>query len=133
MNDELKFSKLEKTCPCCGKMFFITAHGCWAYKINRRKQGKKVYDYYCSYTCFLRAHERTPRTRKISGVYLTNLRRIMDQLNITYKTAGEICGVSPSSLVGYANLYTRATAKTVERISAGLGVSAEELIGEEKK
>lgn len=132
MNDELKFSKLEKTCPCCGKLFFITAHGCWAYKINRRKQGKKVYDYYCSYTCFLRANERTPRTRKVSGVYLTNLRRIMDRLNITYKTAGGMCGVSPSSLVGYANLNTRATAKTVERISAGLGVSVEELIGGEK-
>lgn len=132
MNDELKFSKLEKTCPCCGKLFFITAHGCWAYKINRRKQGKKVYDYYCSYTCYLRANERTPRTRKVSGVYLTNLRSIMDRLNITYKTAGEMCGVSPSSLVGYANLYTRATARTVERISAGLGVATDELIGGEK-
>lgn len=132
MNDEQKFLKLEKTCPSCGKLFFITAHGCWAYKINRGKHGRHKYDYYCSYTCYLRANERTPRTRKISGVYLTNLRRIMDRLNITYKVAGEMCGVSPSSLVGYANLYTRATARTVERISAGLGVSAEELIGGER-
>lgn len=132
MNDELKFLKLEKTCPVCGKLFFITAHGCWAYKINRGKHGRHKYDYYCSYTCYLRANERTPRTRKISGVYLTNLRRIMDRLNITYKVAGEMCGVSPSSLVRYANLYTRATARTVERISAGLGVSAEELIGGER-
>lgn len=132
MNDELKFLKLEKTCPSCGKLFFITAHGCWAYKINRGKRGRHKYDYYCSYTCYLRAQERSPRRRKATGVYLANLRRIMDRLNITYKTAGEMCGVSPSSLVGYANLYTRATARTVERISAGLGVSAEELIGGKK-
>ncbi|MGM9763549.1 MAG: helix-turn-helix domain-containing protein [Candidatus Cryptobacteroides sp.] len=91
-----------------------------------------MYDYYCSYTCFLRASEQTPGARKTTGVYLKNLRRIMDRLEITYKTAGEMCGVSPSTLVGYANLNKRAAMYTVERISAGLGVSTEELIGGKK-
>ncbi|MGN0456025.1 MAG: helix-turn-helix domain-containing protein [Acutalibacteraceae bacterium] len=133
MNDELKFSRLEKTCPCCGKLFFITAHGCWAYKINRRRQGKNIFDYYCSYTCFLRANEqRTMHKRKVTGVYLTNLRSILDRLNLSYKAAGEMCGVSNSNLYKYANLYSRAKTETVERISDGLGVSAEELIGGKK-
>ena len=133
MNDEQKFLKLEKTCPSCGKLFFITAHGCWTYKINRGKHGRHKYDYYCSYTCYLRAQERSPRRRKVTGVYLPNLRRIMDRLNLTYKSAEEKTGVNGSNLQKYANLYARATMETVEQIAAGLGVTADELIGEEKK
>ena len=133
MNDEQKFLKLEKTCPSCGKLFFITAHGCWSYKINRGKHGRHKYDYYCSYTCYLRAQERSPRRRKVTGVYLPNLRRIMDRLNLTYKSAEEMTGVNGSNLQKYANLYARAKTETVEQIAAGLGVTAEELIGEEKK
>lgn len=91
-----------------------------------------MYDYYCSYTCFLRANERKKGSRKITGVYLTNLRRILNRMNLSYKTAGEMCGVSNSNLYKYANLYTRAKMETVEKIAAGLGVSAEELIGGER-
>ena len=133
MRDEIDFSRLQKTCPVCGKLFFITAHGCWAYKINRGKRERHKYDYYCSYTCYLRAQERSPHRRKATGVYLPNLRRIMDRLNLTYKSAEEMTGVNGSNLQKYANLYARAKTETVEQIAAGLGVTAEELIGEEKK
>ena len=57
----------------------------------------------------------------------------MDRLNLTYKSAEEMTGVNGSNLQKYANLYARAKMETVEQIAAGLGVTADELSGEEKK
>lgn len=66
-------------------------------------------------------------------VYLHGLRRILFDRDLPIKTAAKMCGIHPSQMNNYVYLYSAATAPVIGKIARGLGVSAEELIGEKEK
>lgn len=45
-----------KTCPICGKIFYVLDPGAWAYRSYSRKQKRTAY--LCSWHC-LRAYQKT--------------------------------------------------------------------------
>ena len=57
-----------------------------------------------------------------------NLKRIMNERNLTFKEVGMLCGVSPSTVWKAAN--DTVTMKTVYRLALGLGVDVLELLEE---
>lgn len=120
----------EKTCPVCGKAFIVGRAG-WAYKILPKHSNR--YTYLCSYSCLNRELERMERGVQRRKEYLRGLQRILFERELSVKTAAKICGIHPSQMKNYVYLDSAATAPVIEKISRGLGVSAEELIGEEKK
>ena len=65
--------------------------------------------------------------------YLHGLRRILFERELTVKAAAKLCDMHWTQMMGYVYLESAATAPVIAKISRGLGVSAEELIGEEKK
>ena len=65
--------------------------------------------------------------------YLRGLQRILFERELSVKTAAKLCDTHCSQMMGYVLLESAATAPVIEKISRGLGVSAEELIGEKKK
>ena len=54
---------IEKTCPICKKVFYISDAGQYVYKQDLSGSSKK---YFCSWTCF---RKRKTRTRKIEVEY----------------------------------------------------------------
>ena len=118
----------SKVCPVCGKTFVVSPYG-WAYKIKPKKRNN--YTYLCSYSCLNRERERIERG--LQKEYLRGLQQILFERELTVKAAAKLCGMHWSQMRGYVYLESAATAPVIEKISRGLGVSAEELIGEEKK
>ena len=119
----------SKVCPVCGKTFVVSPCG-WAYKIKKKR---KNYTYFCSYSCLNRERERIERGLQRHKEYLRGLQQILFERELSVKTAAKLCGMHWSQMRGYVLLESAATAPVIEKISRGLGVSAEELIGEKKK
>ena len=120
----------SKVCPVCGKTFVVSPYG-WAYKIKPKKRNN--YTYFCSYSCLNRELERMKRGEQRRKEYLRGLQRILFERELSVKTAAKLCGMHWSQMMGYVYLESAATAPVIAKISRGLGVSAEELVGEEKK
>ena len=74
--------------------------------------------------------ERGGRRRK---EYLRGLQQILFERELTVKAAAKLCDMHWSQMMGYVYLESAATAPVIAKISRGLGVSAEELIGEKEK
>lgn len=120
----------SKVCPVCGKTFVVSPYG-WAYKIKPKKRNN--YTYFCSYSCLNRERERMERGLQRRKEYLRGLQRILFERELTVKTAAKLCDMHWTQMRGYVYLESAATAPVIAKISRGLGVSAEELIGEKKK
>lgn len=125
----------SKVCPVCGKTFVVSPYG-WAYKIKPKKRNN--YTYFCSYSCLNRERERERERMERGGLkrhveYLRGLQRILFERELSVKAAAKLCGMHWSQMRGYVYLESAATAPVIEKISRGLGVSAEELIGEKMK
>lgn len=121
----------ERTCPVCGKTFVVSSSG-WAYKIRPKHSNR--YTYLCSYSCLNRERERMERGGLKRHVeYLRGLQRILFERELSVKTAAKLCDMHWTQMRGYVLLESAATAPVIAKISRGLGVSAEELIGEKKK
>lgn len=123
MNNDDIHSKL---CPVCGKTFVVSPYG-WAYKIKPKKRNN--YTYFCSYSCLNRERERIERGLQRHKEYLRGLQQILFERELTVKTAAKLCDMHWSQMRGYVYLESAATAPVIAKISRGLGVSAEELIG----
>ena len=119
----------SKVCPVCGKTFVVSPYG-WAYKIKKKR---KNYTYFCSYSCLNRERERMERGGRRRKEYLRGLQQILFERELTVKAAAKLCDMHWTQMRGYVLLESAATAPVIAKISQGLGVSAEELIGEEKK
>lgn len=121
----------ERTCPVCGKTFVVGRAG-WAYKILPKHSNR--YTYLCSYSCLNRERERMEHGGLKRHVeYLHGLRRVLFYRDLPIKTAAKMCGIHPSQMNNYVYLDSAATAPVIAKISRGLGVSADELIGGKKK
>ena len=120
----------SKVCPVCGKTFVVSPYG-WAYKIRPKHSNR--YTYLCSYSCLNRERERIERGLQRHKEYLRGLQRILFERELSVKTAAKLCGMHWSQMRGYVLLESAATAPVIAKISRGLGVSAQELIGEEMK
>ena len=119
----------SKVCPVCGKTFVVSPYG-WAYKIKKKR---KNYTYFCSYSCLNRERERMERGGRRRKEYLRGLQQILFERELTVKAAAKLCDMHWTQMRGYVYLESAATAPVIAKISRGLGVAAEELIGEEKK
>ena len=119
----------SKVCPVCGKSFVVSPYG-WAYKIKKKRNN---YTYFCSYSCLNRERERIERGLQRHKEYLRGLQQILFERELTVKAAAKLCDMHWTQMRGYVYLESAATAPVIAKISRGLGVSAEELIGEEKK
>ena len=119
----------SKVCPVCGKTFVVSPYG-WAYKIKKKQNN---YTYFCSYSCLNRELDRKERGGRRHKEYLRGLQQILFERELSIKTAAKLCGMHWSQMRGYVYLESAATAPVIEKISRGLGVSAEELIGKKKK
>lgn len=116
----------SKVCPVCGKAFVVSPYG-WAYKVKPKKRNN--YTYFCSYSCLNRELERIKRGERRHKEHLRGLQRILFERELSVKTAAKLCGMHWSQMRGYVYLESAATAPVIEKISRGLGVPAEELIG----
>ena len=52
-----------KTCPQCGKLFFVTDLDAWAYKRSVTKNGSCHQEHFCKWSCLL-AFDREYEARK---------------------------------------------------------------------
>ena len=116
----------SKVCPVCGKTFVVSPYG-WAYKIKPKK--RNIYTYFCSYSCLNRELERIERGIQRHKEYLRGLQQILFERELTVKAAAKLCDMHWTQMRGYVYLESAATAPVIAKISRGLGVSAEELIG----
>lgn len=53
----------DRTCPVCGKIFFITSRDSWQYKMRQSVRGVRDYKVFCSYGC-MRAYKKEHPPRK---------------------------------------------------------------------
>lgn len=97
----------ERKCPICGTVFCYTSAG-WAYKIETRRKGKTKTNYYCRYSCYLKAQAQQEPKRKREGkkpkLFDNNKLRELKELLLSGVTKADCAkrfGCMPSTITYY--------------------------------
>lgn len=137
-----------RECPVCGKTFWCSDAGRWAYRAHKRDRGKGIP--LCSWHCqveYNHAMEEEKRKRRtMNGTkksrawhennasewcWLGNLQQLMEKKGVTAKGLADAVNKSASAVCGYKLCKTRCRRDVADAIAEALQVDISEIVTEE--